>query len=339
MTKITSRNICLIGYGYWGKNLLRNLMGHSFPGEICIAEIQEGKRNQIQAQYPNLKVYATLEDVLANEKIDAVVIATVTGTHYELAKQALQNGKHVLVEKPMTTSVVHAQELNALAAKNNLTLMVDHVFLYHPVVKKMKQYFNENFLGNINYIDTTRINLGIYQKDINVLWDLACHDISIVNYLVTEKPNSVRAIGRINPEHGVEDIAYMFLYYPSGLLVQINSSWASPVKMRKMIIGGDKRMLIYDDIEPTNKLTIYEYEQSTQMDENKTKLADYRLGNVIIPKYETTEALQNVINEFNACIQSGTQPLSNGENAIAVINILEKAQQSLSLSGAIIELS
>jgi predicted dehydrogenase len=329
----------LIGYGYWGKNLLRNL-SELLPSEfMVVAETSAEKRTYLTSVFPGIKLYTSAEEALLSSDATAVIIATETGSHYHLAKQALKLGKHVLVEKPMTTSLEEAHELTVLAASKKLTLMVDHVFLYHPVLKKMKEYFQNNELGKINYIDSTRVNLGIYQQEVNVLWDLACHDISIINYLVEEKPNSVRAIGRINLEFGVEDIAYLFLYYPSGMLVQINSSWASPVKMRKMVIGGEKKMLIYDDIEPTNKLTIFEYEQNTRYDENKTKLTDYRLGNITIPKYEPTEALSNVLREFIQCILSKSEPLSNGEAALPVINILEKAQLSLSLNGAIISLA
>lgn len=332
------KTICLIGYGYWGKNLLRNMLDSGYDWSVSVAEKSKAKRDVLKSLFPNMLIYESVEQAIEEKIIDAFVIATETNSHYNIAKKVLLGGKHVLVEKPITTSSQQAEELQSIAKAKNLILMVDHVFLYHPVVKKMKAYFAENFLGKINYIDTTRINLGIYQKDINVLWDLACHDIAIVNYLVDEKPHSLRAIGRINPEHGIEDVAYMFLYYPSGMLVQINSSWASPVKIRKMIIGGKKRMLIYDDIEPTNKLTIYEYEQNLSEDENKAKLTDYRLGNIIIPKYEPSEALQNVIQEFYQCITTSRQPLSDGINALEVVNILEKAQQSLSLNGSIISL-
>jgi predicted dehydrogenase len=333
------KRICLIGYGYWGKNLLRNLIETATMYDVLVAETSLEKRKQINTLHPNLLLFDSADQAFTVNDIEAFVIAADTPQHYRLAKKALQLGKHVLVEKPITTSLSEAQELVAIAKHNRLILMVDHVFLYHPVVIKMKEFFQDSELGKINYIDSTRVNLGIYQKDVNVLWDLACHDIAIVNYLLEEQPLSVRAIGRINPEHGVEDVAYLFLYYPSGMLVQINSSWASPVKMRKVIVGGEKKMLIYDDIEPTNKLTIYEYEQNVRFDDNKTKLTDYRLGNVTIPKYEPTESLKNVLIEFIDCIAQNRQPLSNGESALPVVNILEKAQQSLTLNGAIIPLS
>lgn len=335
----TTISVCLIGYGYWGKNIVRNLMESSFNLQVAVAESNPEKMKLLQGLYANVRLFDSADTAIDSNEYDAFIVATQTPTHYDIVKKILQAGKHVLVEKPLTTSLAQAMELNSLADKLGLVLMVDHIFLYHPVVQKMKHLFEEHYLGKINYLDATRINLGIYQRDVNVLWDLACHDIAIVNYLLEEKPYAVSATGHMNEEYKTYDLAYMFLYFASGLLVQINASWASPVKIRKMIIGGEKRMLIYDDIEPTNKLTIYEYEQNTKFDDNKQGLSDYRLSNIIIPKTATTEALKNVIYEFFDCIIHKKTPLANGQNAIAVINILEKAQQSLVSNGAIQQLN
>ncbi len=326
-------NVALIGFGYWGRNILRNLVDLYDQSKIFVAEKADTKRSQLNNMYPGITTYASIELIYQLHNIDAVVIATETKTHYILAKQALELGKHVFVEKPMTTSVEEAENLAELAKKKELVLMVDHIFLYHAVVRKMKDYFTNDFLGKVNYIDATRINLGIYQRDINVLWDLACHDISIVNHLVQEQPESVQAIGRRNIDFGVEDLAYLFLYYKSGLLVQINSSWASPVKIRKIIIGGEKRMMIYDDIEPTNKLIIYDYAFTTPEDDSKLPLTEYRLGNITIPRYEQVEPLRAALSDFFECIKQDKQPTTNARNAIDVIRILEKAQESLQLQG------
>ncbi len=339
MNKKLQTNFGLIGYGYWGKNILRNLIEILGVEHVFVAEKSPEKRNVLKSAFPGTTMFFSAHEAIISDKVDAVIIATETTTHYSLAKQALELGKHVLVEKPVTTSLAQAEELVEIAKRKGVVLMVDHIFLYHPVVTKMKEYFNINELGNIKYIDSTRINLGIYQQDINVLWDLACHDIAVVNYLVEDLPVRVRAIGSVNAEHGAEDIAYLFLEYSSGMLVHINSSWASPVKMRKMIVGGEKKMLIYDDIEPSNKLTIYEYEQNIRFDESKTKLTDYRLGNIIIPKYEPTEALKNVLIDFFDCITNKREPLSDGVSALSVVAILEKAQESLKLGGATLPLN
>ena len=335
----TKINVGLIGYGYWGEKILRNITEHTASGKIMLCDSNEGRANAVKSLYHPITVTTNSDEIFSSQNIDAVIISTPTSTHFNLAKQALLNNKHVLIEKPICTSTHEVEELMAIAKKNNLVLMVDHIFLYNSVVRQLKKYITDDFIGKVNYIDATRINLGIYQEDTNVLWDLACHDISIINYLITEKPTHVRAIGRRNPMHGIEDVAYLFLYYASGMLVQINSSWASPVKLRKMIIGGEKRMIIYDDIEATNKLIIYDYKAPETTDIKKSKLIDYRLGDITIPKYEISEALKNVIEEFYDCALNNKKPLANGENAFEVVKVLEKAQESLKLNGAIIPLS
>ena len=332
-------NIGLIGYGYWGTNLLRNIVQQALSGKIVVCDTNSERLKTVQSNFINLETTSDPADIFQNPEIDAVVIATPTSSHYILANEALINGKHVLAEKPLSTSVKEVEELISTAAANNLILMVDHIYLYNPVIHQLKKYISEEFLGRINYIDATRINLGIYQDDINVLWDLACHDISIINYLIDEKPKSARAIGKLNLNNKVEDLAYLFLEYESGLLIQINGSWASPVKIRKMIIGGEKKMIIYDDIESTNKLIIYDYMSKQTADENKSKLIDYRLGDITIPKYEITEPLSNVIAEFYDCILTGRKPLSDGINALDVVRILEKAEQSLKSNGIIITIA
>jgi predicted dehydrogenase len=328
-------NIGLIGYGYWGVNLLRNMMQQPLTGKVMVCDIQPKRLQAVQSLFINTEVTESASEIFNNSGIDAVVIATPTHLHYLLAKEALLKGKHVLVEKPLATSVAAVQELISIAASKELILMVDHIYLYNPVIQLLKKYTSPDFLGRINYIDATRINLGIYQDDINVLWDLACHDISIINFLLNEKPRTVRTIGRPQAGNKIEDLAYLFLQYDSGLLVQINSSWSSPVKIRKMIIGGEKRMIIYDDIESTNKLVIYDYANNAAVDENKSRLVDYRLGDITIPSYETSEPLKNVFSDFYNCILTGEKPLSDGENALEVVRILEKAEKSLKSDGAI----
>lgn len=332
-------NVCLIGYGYWGRNILRVLIENRITGKVFVYDKEQNRCLAATQIYSNIITLKNFDEILTSSEIEAVIIATPTSSHTQLATELLKAGKHILVEKPLTTNLADAKKVFNLSLKVSKVLMVDHIFLYNQTIKQMKQYVNESFIGKINYIDATRINLGIYQNDINVLWDLACHDISIINYLLEEKPKQVRAIGRINKFHGSEDLSYIFLYYPSGILVQINSSWASPVKIRKMIIGGEKKMIIYDDVEPTNKLVIYDYEQNIKFDDSKTKLTDYRLGNITIPKYEIHEPLKNVLNEFYDCIIMKKHPLADGNNALGVINILEKAELSLHQNGKLIELN
>jgi predicted dehydrogenase len=332
-------HIGLIGLGYWGNNLLRTLTKQGLSRAVSVCDINPARIEAVKTNYFHLHTTSNADEIFSNPEINAVVIATPTSTHYQLAKQALLNKKHVLVEKPLCTSTEQAKDLISLAQASNVVLMVDHIFLYNPVVRQLKKYITPDFLGKINYIDSSRINLGIYQNDTNVLWDLACHDISVINFLIKEKAKTVRAIGRINPAYGMEEIAYLFLHYDSGLLVQINSSWASPVKIRKMIIGGEKRMIIYDDIESSNKLIIYDYQSSHSEDENKLKLIDYRLGDITIPKYEISEPLNNMVEEFYDCILNKKMPLADGKNALDVITILEKAQESIKLNGQIIPIA
>lgn len=330
-------NVALIGYGYWGKNLLRNLIHHPKINKIYLSDKNPKAIKQALKTHPTLITNVDYKNFLADKNIDAFVIATPTSSHYEISKDALENNKHILVEKPFVPSVEKAEELCKLAKKKGKIIMVDHVFMYNPVVNKLKEYVSENRLGKMNYIDSTRINLGIYQNDTNVLWDLACHDLSIINYLIDERPKAVRAIGRVHPAQGYEDIAYLFLQYESGLLIQINSSWASPVKIRKMLIGGEKKLIVYDDIEPTHKLVVYDYKNKSTGNK-ESKLIDYRLGNATIPKYELTEPLKNVMDAFVNAIFTGNPPLSNGEDAIEIINVLEKAEQSLQNNSELIPL-
>lgn len=331
-------NPLLCGYGYWGKNLLRNIIENPKTGSVCVCDVETEKLKTISSSQLVIAKETSASHAIMNQQVNAVVIATPTSTHYELTKRALIAGKHVLVEKPFCTSTKQANELCKLAQDRGLVLMIDHIYLFNPVVRQLKEYVSETATGAVNYIDSTRINLGVYQKDTNVLWDLACHDVSIMNYLIPEKPSSVSTVGRMNSIHNIEDVVYVFLKYPSGLLVHINASWASPVKMRKMLIGAEKRMLIYDDIEPTNKLTIYDYNHNEKPDSGKSFLIDYRLGNITIPKCDIQEPLKNVVAEFYRCISTGSEPISSGKMAVETVRVLECAQQSLNAGGMQIEL-
>lgn len=333
-------NIGLIGYGYWGRNLLRNIMENGCADQIWVCDQNEERLSEAKRLYAGIHVTTSWLQLIQTAKCEAIIIATPTSSHFDIAKAALLHGKHVLVEKPMTTNIMEAEELIELATSKGLVLMVDHTFLYNAVVRRIKEEISLNKLGQIYYIDSTRINLGLYQYDTNVLWDLACHDISIINYLVAEKPSHVRAIGRVNKIWNTEDMAYLFLQYASGLLVQISASWASPVKIRRMIIGAEKKMMIYDDIEPTNKLIIHDYE-TVLTNNSRAKnqvLADYRLGNISIPKYEMEEPLKMMIADFFECICTGKEPVANSSSALEVIQILQFAGQSLKDDGRIIAL-
>lgn len=329
----------LIGFGYWGKNLYRNLINVLGIDNVVIAERDRDKLKEIIKTYPNLKFCLHHEELLNVKALNNVVIATPTPSHFELAKYFLEKGKNVLIEKPATMDYGQAKELGALAKEKGLVLITDYIFLYNPAVEKIKSLIQKETLGSINYIDCRRINLGIHQKETNVIWDLACHDISIVNYLIEEKPESVRAIGRMNRELQVEELAYIFLHYPSGLLVQISSSWASPVKIRQIVIGGESKMLIFDDLEPTNKLKIYDYKSdSAKTDSSKKELSDYRLGNIHFPKIEAEEPLKNVILDFISAANKGKKPKIDYDSTLDVIKYLEKANQSMKNNGKLVSI-
>lgn len=326
-------NVALIGYGYWGTNILRNIVESPNFGDIYIFDTNPLKSQKAKLQYSQVIISDSYEEILNNSAIQAVILATPTNTHFTLAKAALQHAKHTLAEKPLTTSLTEANELVHLAEEQQRVLMVDHVFIYSSAVRKLKTYFTDGQIGTLNYIDSTRVNLGVYQSHTNVLWDLACHDIAIINYLIDERPFAVSAIAKKNNEYNIEDLAYLFVYYESGLMVHINTSWASPVKIRKMIIGGEKKLIIYDDIEPSNKLTVYDFDHNIAEDEDKKTLVDYRLGNIVIPKFEVVESLRSCLEDFHASIKYGKLPVSSGKSALAVISIIESAIISIREGG------
>ncbi|MBL0079449.1 MAG: Gfo/Idh/MocA family oxidoreductase [Bacteroidetes bacterium] len=273
-------------------------------------------------------------DIFNNNEIDAVVIATPVFTHFELAKKALENGKHVLLEKPMTSSVEEAEQLIDLANKYQKVLMVDHTFLYTGAVQKMKKMIDSDEIGNIKYFDSTRINLGLFQPDVNVLWDLAPHDISILNYLKPEKPYSVQATGISHTNNGIENIAFLTINYQSGFIAHFNCSWTSPVKIRLMLIGGDKKMVVFNDLEPTEKIKIYDTGYNHKTDEEKKRiLVDYRAGDIFIPKIENKEALSGMAADFISAIINNTTPISNYQSGLSVIKILEASQKSIKNQG------
>ncbi len=326
--------IALIGYGYWGKNLARNFNNLPTCNFFALAEVDENKRASFAAAYPKAKVFSDAKEVLADSEIDAVVIATPVDSHYSLAKAALEAGKNVLVEKPMTDSHVKAMELQKIAEEKGLVLMVDHTFLYTGAVRYLKEKVDAGDYGNITYVDSMRINLGLFQHDVNVLWDLAPHDISIVHYLVNKRPISLTAIGISHTNNNIENIAYLTLKYEGNLMVHFNCSWVSPVKLRQMIIGGDKKMILFNDMEPTEKLKVYDTGFKVRSDQEKNIFnADYRVGDIYVPKVPATEALLLMAEDFVNSINNGNSPDSNAALGVHVVEILEKAELSIKNNG------
>ena len=327
--------IAVIGYGYWGPNLVRNFTNLENSTVSHVVDESPDRLEKVKKLYPSINATSSLTEILENPEIDCIIIATPISTHYDIAKKALEHNKHVLVEKPMTNSVKHAKELIELSKKKKKVLMVDHTYLYTGAIQKIKKIIDENMIGEIQYIDSTRINLGLFQSDVNVLWDLAAHDISICSYLMNENPISVQAMGKSHTDSDFEDIAYLTLHFKSNKIIHFNCSWISPVKIRYMLIGGNKKMIIFNDLETTEKVKIYDtkYKTKTNPKNDRQILADYRVGDIFIPKLTTREGLSLMVEDFVSAIIDKTKPISNYDIGLQVVKILEAAQRSITNQG------
>jgi predicted dehydrogenase len=327
--------IAIIGYGYWGPNLLRNF--DSIP-QVEVSLVVDSNSQRLDAakiQFPGVNTSTNAQDAFHSKEIEAVVIATPVFTHYLLALQALQSGKHVLVEKPLTDNSEEGSALIELAEKNKLTLMVDHTFLYSGAVQKMKALYDEGALGRLNYFDSTRINLGLIQQDVNVLWDLAPHDISVLGFLNDEVPVSVNATGVSHIHNGIENVAYLTVNYQSNFIAHFNCSWSSPVKIRFMLLGGSEKMIVFNDMEPSEKIKVYDTAHSVSTFEEKRQvLVDYRVGDVFVPKLSTAEPLRCMAEDFVQSIRASQSPISNAHGGLRAVQILEAAQESIKKKGA-----
>ena len=324
--------IGLIGYGYWGTNLLRNFFAVKKCSVVKVCDFRKKRLELAKKLFPSIKTTCHDKEIINDKEIQAIVIATPVSLHYSLAKKGLSANKHVLVEKPMADSLKKASDLISLARKKDKILMVDHTFLYSPAVKKIKMLIDNNELGKIQYFDSTRINLGLFQPDINVLWDLAAHDLSILCYLIRENPHTVQAIGISHTPNKIENIAYLTLKYKSGIIAHVSCSWSSPVKIRTTLIGGDKKMIRYDDLEPTEKIKIYDtsYDYKINHGANKKSLlVNYRVGDIYLPRIEIQEPLNLMARDFIKSIKKHTQPISNYKIGFKVVKILAIAQKSL----------
>jgi predicted dehydrogenase len=331
-------NFGVIGYGYWGPNIVRNLTSLEGSQVLAIAEISPSARKRAQAAYPALSVTAEAWDVISSPKIDAVAVVTPVWTHYDLAKAALENGKHVFVEKPFTSNTAQAEELINLAQQKNLTIMVDHTFLFTGAVKKISQLIDTGTLGKLYYYDATRVNLGLFQHDINVLWDLAPHDLSIMDHLIKTSPEAIVATGQKHL-NGHEDVAYMTLYFPEKVIAHVNVNWLSPVKVSTTLMGGEKRMLVWNDLEADEKVKVYDKGVDvTNREGVYDLLVNYRSGDMWSPQLEQVEALRQELSYFVECISSGKQPINDGCAGLRVVNMLEAASESLSKKGSLVYL-
>ncbi len=304
----------------------------------AIAEISAGARARAQKAYPGVNVTPDTAEVLRDPGIDVIAVISPVWTHYELAKAALENGKHVFVEKPFTSNTAQAQELIEIAQRRNLKIMVDHTFLFTGAVRKIRQLLSEGALGQLYYYDSTRVNLGLFQHDINVLWDLAPHDLSIMDHLLKGRPEAVVATGQ-GHLNGHEDVAYMTLYYPEKVIAHINVNWLSPVKVRTTLIGGEKRMLVWNDLEADEKVKIYDKGVNITSREGVYELlVSYRSGDMWAPQLEQMEALRHELAYFVECITEDKVPFNDGCAGLRVVQMLEAASESLSKKGALVYL-
>jgi predicted dehydrogenase len=331
-------NFGVIGYGYWGPNIVRNLMGLEKAQVLAIAEISPQARLRAQKAYPGVKVIADASEVISSTEIDAIAVISPVWTHYELAKAALQNGKHVFVEKPFTSTSAQGEELINLAAQKGLKIMVDHTFLFTGAVRKIKQLLDDGALGNLYYYDSTRVNLGLFQHDCNVLWDLAPHDLSIMDYLIKGDPEAIVATGQ-GHLNGHEDVAFMTLYFPDKVIAHINVNWLSPVKVRTTLIGGERRMVVWNDLEADEKVKVYDKGVKISSREGVYELlVSYRSGDMWAPQIEQVEALKEELSYFVECISNGQEPFNNGCAGLRVVRMLETANESLNRKGALVYL-
>jgi predicted dehydrogenase len=338
--------IGVIGCGYWGPNLLRNFSENEEARLSWMCDLDAKRLETLGRRYPSAKTTTDYRQLLADSKLDAVVIATPVSTHFNFAREALLAGKHVLIEKPFTANIAEAEQLIELAEARKLTLMVDHTFIYTGAVRKIKEIVESGELGDLLYFDSIRINLGLFQRDINVVWDLAPHDLAIMDFIIDRQPLSVTATGSCHVERGIENIAYVMLRFPDEFIAHFHFNWLSPVKIRRTLIAGSRKMIVYDDIEPTEKIRIYDKGvMVTRREEDADKeaayqtLVSYRTGDVWVPKLDSTEALQHVCREFLSAIKEKRRPLTDGHSGLRVVRLLEAAQASISQNGRPIELS
>ena len=328
----------VIGYGYWGPNVVRNFHGQDQSRVTMVCDTRSEALAKVAKAYPEVEVTTDVKALVRSPQIDIVAVVTPVWTHFELAKAALENGKHVFVEKPFTASVAQAEELIEIAERKNLRIMVDHTFLFTGAVRKIRQLIDSGVLGDLYYYDSTRVNLGLFQHDVNVVWDLAPHDLSIMDYLIEEKPEAIVATGQSHV-NGVEDVAYLTVYYPNKVIAHVNVNWLSPVKVRTTLVGGEQKMLVWNDLEADEKIKVYD--KGVQM---KTRegvydlLVSYRSGDMWSPQIEQTEALKLELGYFNECITASKNPINDGHAGLRIVSMLQAANESMKSRGSLVRL-
>jgi predicted dehydrogenase len=325
-----SLGVAIIGYGYWGPNLLRNFAGNSKFRVVAVADAREAARDRAARALQGLQTFEDATQAIRHPDVDLVAIATPVATHYDLARHALEAGKHVLVEKPLAASTAEAEDLVARARRCGRALIVDHTFLFTDAVQKIGDVVRRGELGEICYYDSMRVNLGLFQPDVNVLWDLAPHDLSIIDYLFDSEPVHVSASGYCHVNPGVPDLCYVTLHYPGTRVAHLNLSWMSPVKVRRVSIGGTRQMLIWNDLDQEEKIKIYNAGIEFHADDERTVIIPgYRIGDIFSPRLQKSEALGGVVEHVAAVIRGDHQSFMDGERGLRIVRILEQAQAAL----------
>jgi len=324
----------VIGCGYWGPNIVRNFNTIDGSKVVTVCDTNQDALTRVKRTYPDMRVTPYCDELISSVDIDVVAVVTPVFTHHELAKKALMQGKHVFVEKPFTSSAVQAEELVELASRKNLKIMVDYPFLFTGAVRKIKQLIDDGILGDLIYFDSVRVNLGLFQHDVNVVWDLAPHDLSVMGYLINEKPNAIVATGEAHFNNGLEDVAYITVYFPSKTIAHINVNWLSPVKIRTTLIGGQKKMVVWNDLEADGKIKVYDKGVEITTKENVYDLlVSYRSGDMWAPKVDQTEALKIETEYFVDCILNNKSPINDGIAGLRIVKMLEAINKSLKKRG------
>ncbi|MBX7171839.1 MAG: Gfo/Idh/MocA family oxidoreductase [Pyrinomonadaceae bacterium] len=331
--------VAVIGVGYWGPNLIRNFLSLDEVENVIACDLDESLLNKTAKRFTGIETATDYEEVLLRDDVQIVAIATPVSTHFEIAKKSLLAGKHCWIEKPMTESAAEAQELNEIAAEKNLKIFVDHTFIYTGAVRKMKEIITSGRLGELYYFDSVRVNLGLFQHDVNVIWDLAPHDLSIMDYLLEKKPLAVSAVGSCHVGNDLEDIAYLTLMFENNLLAHFHVNWLAPVKVRKTLIGGTKSMIVFDDMETSEKLKIYDKGiEVTNREGVYETLVQYRTGDMLSPKISQVEALTVATQHFIDCILNDETPITDGVAGLNVVRILEASTESIKNHGKLVEI-
>ncbi len=327
----------VIGCGYWGPNLIRNFNENPHTDIRYACDLDLESLNKIKLRYPSVITTRNYRDLLHDRDLQVIAVATPVHTHYKLANEILSAGKHLLIEKPLAASVKEAEKLVNLAQKKNLMLFVDHTFIYTGAVRKMKDFISSGELGNLFYFDSVRVNLGLFQPDVNVVWDLASHDVSIMDHIIPDQPKNVVAMGGSHTDNGIEDIAYVTVKFGGDLIAHFHVNWMSPVKIRRIIIGGSKKMIVFDDLDPAEKIKIYDKGIVFAKADRELiyqNIIQYRIGDMYAPKIDQTEALKVLVDHLVDCIKKKKKPITDGESGLRVVRILEAADKSLRKGGA-----